>query len=148
VVIANRAVVEAFQARFGFFSTFGGNAVAAAAGLAVLAALDQEDLMANAQATGQYLREQLTRVATRHACLGEVRGSGLLVGLKVQGSDPAAAKLTTQKIVNALVTQYSVLIGAEGPHGNVLKLRPPLSFRREHADSVAQAIDAVAARLS
>jgi 4-aminobutyrate aminotransferase-like enzyme/Ser/Thr protein kinase RdoA (MazF antagonist) len=148
VVIANRAVVEAFQARYGFFSTFGGNAVAAAAGLAVLAALDQEDLMANAQATGQYLREQLTRVATRHACLGEVRGSGLLVGLKVQGSDPAAAKLTTQKIVNALVTQYSVLIGAEGPHGNVLKLRPPLSFRREHADSVAQAIDAVAARLS
>src|SRR3982074_1339299 len=59
VVIANRALIEAFQATFGFFSTFGGNAVAAAAGLAVLQVLDGEDLMANASATGGYLREQL-----------------------------------------------------------------------------------------
>jgi 4-aminobutyrate aminotransferase-like enzyme/Ser/Thr protein kinase RdoA (MazF antagonist) len=148
VVVANRAVVEAFQARFGFFSTFGGNAVAAAAGLAVLEVLDQERLMATALDTGQYLREKLTQVAARHACLGEVRGSGLLVGLSVEASEPIAAKLTTQKIVNALVSQFSVLIGAEGPHGNVLKMRPPLPFRREHADIVAHAIDAVAARLS
>jgi 4-aminobutyrate aminotransferase-like enzyme/Ser/Thr protein kinase RdoA (MazF antagonist) len=148
VVVANRAVVEAFQARFGFFSTFGGNAVAAAAGLAVLDVLDQEGLMDNALITGQYLREQLTQVAARHACLGEVRGSGLLIGLSVEAADSAAARLTTQKLVNALVSQFSVLIGAEGPHGNVLKLRPPLPFRREHADTVAQAIDAVAARLS
>jgi 4-aminobutyrate aminotransferase-like enzyme/Ser/Thr protein kinase RdoA (MazF antagonist) len=148
VVIANHAMIEAFQAKCGFFSTFGGNAVAAAAGLAVLEALDREDLMANAQDTGQYLREQLVQVAARHACLGEVRGSGLLLGLSVQGADFAAAKLNTQKIVNDLVTQFSILIGAEGPNGSVLKLRPPLPFRREHADTVAQAIDAIAARLS
>ena len=41
VVVANRALIEAFQAKFGFFSTFGGNAVAAAAGLAVLEVLDR-----------------------------------------------------------------------------------------------------------
>ena len=49
VVVANRALIEAFQAKFGFFSTFGGNAVAAAAGLAVLEVLDVEGLMANAR---------------------------------------------------------------------------------------------------
>jgi 4-aminobutyrate aminotransferase-like enzyme/Ser/Thr protein kinase RdoA (MazF antagonist) len=47
-VIANRGLVEAFQARHGFFSTFGGNPVGAAAGLAVLDVLDHEHLMANA----------------------------------------------------------------------------------------------------
>jgi len=53
-------VVEAFQAKYGFFSTFGGNPVAAAAALAVLKVLDGEQLMANAQATGDYLRRELT----------------------------------------------------------------------------------------
>ncbi len=50
VVIANRSLIEAFQAKFGFFSTFGGNAVAAAAGLAVLEVIEREQLMANALA--------------------------------------------------------------------------------------------------
>jgi len=59
VVVANRSLIEAFQATYGFFSTFGGNAVAAAAGLAVLEVLDHEQLMANAAATGGYLRDQL-----------------------------------------------------------------------------------------
>src|SRR4030081_617985 len=51
VVIASRTLIEAFQAKFGFFSTFGGNPVAAAAALAVLEVLDREQLMANAAAT-------------------------------------------------------------------------------------------------
>src|SRR5208282_1535214 len=85
VVVANRSLIEAFQAKFGFFSTFGGNAVAAAAGLAVLEVLDAEDLMANAAATGGYLRAGLESIASRHECLGKVRGAGLLQGLEVRG---------------------------------------------------------------
>ena len=145
VVVANRAMVEAFQAKFGFFSTFGGNAVAAAAGLAVLSVLDQEALMANAAATGEYLRAQLQSVAARHECLGEVRGSGLLLGLDVLGRDGAPSKARNRQIVNALSSQYGVLIGYEGPHANILKLRPPMPFGREHADLLIQAIDAAAA---
>jgi len=145
VVVASRALIEAFQAKFGFFSTFGGNAVAAAAGLAVLAVLDQEALMTNAAATGEYLRAQLKSVAARHECLGEVRGSGLLLGLDVLGRDGAPSKARNRQIVNALASQYGVLIGYEGPHANILKLRPPLPFGREHADLLIQAIDAAAA---
>ena len=55
-VITRRAILEAFQAQTGFFSTFGGNPVAAAAGLAVLEVLEREQLMANALATGAHLR--------------------------------------------------------------------------------------------
>jgi 4-aminobutyrate aminotransferase-like enzyme/Ser/Thr protein kinase RdoA (MazF antagonist) len=145
VVVANRALIEAFQAKFGFFSTFGGNAVAAAAGLAVLEVLDVEGLMANAADTGGYLREQLQRVAARHECLGEVRGTGLLLGLDVLGRDGAPSKPRNQRIVNALASQFAILIGYEGPHASILKLRPPMPFRREHADLLIQAIDAAAA---
>jgi 4-aminobutyrate aminotransferase-like enzyme/Ser/Thr protein kinase RdoA (MazF antagonist) len=145
VVVANRALIEAFQAKFGFFSTFGGNAVAAAAGLAVLEVLDVEGLMANAADTGGYLREQLQSVAARHECLGEVRGTGLLLGLEVLGRDGAPSKPRNQRIVNALASQFAILIGYEGPHASILKLRPPLPFRREHADLLIQAIDAAAA---
>jgi 4-aminobutyrate aminotransferase-like enzyme/Ser/Thr protein kinase RdoA (MazF antagonist) len=144
VVIANRALVEAFQATFGFFSTFGGNPVAAAAGLAVLKVLDGEELIANAAATGGYLRSQLESVAARHECLGQVRGVGLLLGVDVLGADGQAAKLRNKRIVNALASEFRILIGYEGPGANILKLRPPMPFRREHADLLVQAIDAAA----
>ena len=144
VVVANRALIEAFQAKFGFFSTFGGNAVAAAAGLAVLKVLDGEQLMANAQDTGDYLRSQLESVAARHECLGQVRGNGLLFGLDVLGTDASAAKRRNQLIVNALASEYRILIGYEGPNASILKLRPPMPFRREHADLLVTAIDAAA----
>jgi 4-aminobutyrate aminotransferase-like enzyme/Ser/Thr protein kinase RdoA (MazF antagonist) len=144
VVVARRALIEAFQAKFGFFSTFGGNAVAAAAGLAVLEVLDREQLMANAAATGAYLREQLESVAARHESLGRVHGAGLLLGLDVLGPLGQASKLRNKRIVNALASEFRILIGYEGPEASILKLRPPMPFRREHADLLVQAIDAAA----
>ncbi len=92
VVVANRTLIEVFQKKYGFFSTFGGNAVAASAGLAVLEVLEREHLMANALATGGYLRSRLEGTASRRQCLGQVRGSGLLLGLEVLGRDVPAAK--------------------------------------------------------
>jgi len=147
VVVANRELIEAFQAKFGFFSTFGGNAVAAAAALAVLRVLDGEELMANALATGAYLREQLESAAARHECLGRVRGTGLLLGLEVRGADAKPSKRRAKRIINALASEHRVLIGYEGPHASILKLRPPMPFRREHADLLVSAIDAAAAAI-
>ena len=144
VVVADRALIEAFQEKFGFFSTFGGNAVAAAAGLAVLNVLDGERLMANAQDTGSYLRSRLESVAAGHECLGQVRGNGLLFGLDVLGTDASAAKRRNKFIVNALASEHRILIGYEGPNASILKLRPPMPFRREHADLLVTAIDAAA----
>jgi 4-aminobutyrate aminotransferase-like enzyme/Ser/Thr protein kinase RdoA (MazF antagonist) len=144
VVVAGRALIEAFQAKFGFFSTFGGNAVAASAGLAVLEVLDSEHLMSNAQSTGAYLRAELASMAARHESLGQVRGAGLLLGLEVLGRDRAAATRRNKRIINALASQSRILIGYEGPHANILKLRPPMPFRREHADLLVAAIDRAA----
>jgi 4-aminobutyrate aminotransferase-like enzyme/Ser/Thr protein kinase RdoA (MazF antagonist) len=145
VVVANRELIEAFQARFGFFSTFGGNAVAAAAALAVLEVLDGEELMANALATGGYLSGQLESVAARRECLGAVRGTGLLLGLEIRGKDLKSEQRRAKRIINALVSESSVLIGYEGQNASILKLRPPMPFRREHADLLVSAVDAAAA---
>jgi 4-aminobutyrate aminotransferase-like enzyme len=148
VVVANRALVEAFQAKFGFFSTFGGNAVAAAAARAVLQVLEDEELVSNALNVGHYMRAQLESVAARHEALGEVRGTGLLLGLEVRGRDLAASKRNCKRIINVLASEFRILIGYEGPHANILKLRPPMPFGREHVDLLAQAIDAAAGGIS
>ncbi len=145
VVITRRDLVEKFQKSYGFFSTFGGNAVAAEAGLAVLRVLDSEALQANAETTGAYLRARLEEVAARHAGLGRVRGAGLLLGLEVLSADGEPDKAAARRIVNRLAVEHGVLTGLEGPEGHVLKLRPPLSFSREHADLLAAAIDECAA---
>jgi len=98
----------------------------------------------NAASVGSYLREQLESVAARHECLGGVRGTGLLLGLEVLDRDGSPSKLRNKRIVNALASQSRILIGYEGPHASILKLRPPMPFRREHADLLVHAIDAAA----
>jgi 4-aminobutyrate aminotransferase-like enzyme len=79
--------------------------------------------------------------------LGQVRGAGLLLGVDVLGPDAQAAKLRTKRIVNALASEFRILIGYEGPAASILKLRPPMPFRREHADLLVRAIDAAAAAI-
>ena len=59
--------------------------------------------------------------------------------------DAPAAKRCCKRIINALAAEHRILIGYEGPHASILKLRPPMPFRREHADLLVQAIDAAAA---
>ena len=145
VVVANRALIEAFQKEYGFFSTFGGNAVAAAAGLAVLEVLEREQLVANAS-TG-YLLRRLERAAGGYSCLGAVRGAGLLCGLEVRAVGAHNARQCAKRIINILASESRVLIGYEGPNADLLKLRPPMPFRAEHADRLAEAIEAAAARL-
>ena len=120
--------------------------MAASAGLAVLDVLEHERLLENAAATGAYLHHHLGLLAGRLACVGAVRGTGLLLGLEILGSvsDPTVAKRRTKEIVNALASRARVLIGSEGPHHDILKLRPPMPFLPEHADLLVQAIAAAA----
>jgi 4-aminobutyrate aminotransferase-like enzyme/Ser/Thr protein kinase RdoA (MazF antagonist) len=147
VVVANRSLIEAFQKEFGFFSTFGGNAVAAAAALAVIEVIERESLVANAAGTGSYLRERLAALGRRHPSLGAVRGTGLLLGLEVNATGGLTARESAKRIINHLASQSRVLIGYEGPQATILKLRPPMPFRPEHADRLAGAVEAAARAL-
>ena len=127
-----------------YFNTFGGNPVAAAAGLAVLDVIHDERLIDNAREVGDHFRTGLREIASRHEDVGDVRGAGLFIGLELvsdrETKKPAAARAAT--LIEGLREQ-GILVGAAGPYGNILKIRPPLCFSIENADRFIEACDAV-----
>lgn len=135
-------------ARFGeatrYFNTFGGNPVSCAVGQAVLEVIEGEGLVENARTTGAFLAAGLRKLAERHALIGDVRGAGLFVGVELvtDRATKAPATAETARLVNGL-RERRVLISAAGPHANILKIRPPLVFRQEHAEHFLGAVDAV-----
>ncbi|WP_414463865.1 aspartate aminotransferase family protein [Hyphomicrobium sp. DY-1] len=128
-------LLKTFGETSGYFNTFGGNPVAAAAGLAVLDVLKDEGLQQNSFETGAYLRSEIRIAGSEGGCIGDVRGAGLYIGVDIvkdtQTHEPD--RDTAEKIVNGM-RDRNILIGIAGGHGNVLKIRPPLCFNREHAD--------------
>ncbi|MFN0217226.1 MAG: aspartate aminotransferase family protein [Hyphomicrobium sp.] len=138
-VAVKPALLDAFGSKSGYFNTFGGSPVAAAAGLAVLDALESEALQASARETGAYLLDQLKSVAAHHEKVGHVRGAGLY--LAVEFVEDRASRQPDKDAavtgVNAL-RERNVLCGTAGLHGNIWKIRPPLCFNRDHADLFAQ----------
>jgi 4-aminobutyrate aminotransferase-like enzyme len=143
-LVVKSELLEAIPEEVELFSTFGGNPVACAAALAVLAVIDDEDLVANAGKVGSYLRQGLETLAERHPLIGDVRGEGLLLGVELidEAGGPAAGNAHT---VTEAMRERGILLSATGPAGNVLKIRPPLVFRPEHADLLLQALDEVLA---
>jgi 4-aminobutyrate aminotransferase-like enzyme len=145
-LVARSQALRAVPEETELFSTFGGNPVAAAAALAVLAVIEDEGLVTNAAEVGSYLRQGLVKLADCHALVGDVRGEGLLLGVELVDEQatraPAAGR--ARKVTEAM-RQRGILLGATGPAGNVLKIRPPLVFQREHADLLLQTLDDVLA---
>jgi 4-aminobutyrate aminotransferase-like enzyme len=139
-VVVRLPLLEKFCAVTSYFNTFGGNPVAAAAGLAVLDVLRDERLIDNARDTGDYLRQGLRALRPEFPAIGDVRGAGLFTGLEFSrpGSCEPDARLATA-VINAM-KERRVLIGAAGRWGNILKIRPPLCFSRENADFFLDAL--------
>ena len=141
-VVVRSGLLEAVPEEVELFSTFGGNPVACAAALAVLAVIEEEGLVANAAKVGSYLRQGLLTLAGRHPMIGDVRGDGLLLGVELidEANGPAAG---TARAVTEAMRERGILLSSTGPEGNVLKIRPPLVFQHEHADLLLQAFDEV-----
>ncbi|KGM32206.1 aminotransferase class III-fold pyridoxal phosphate-dependent enzyme, partial [Inquilinus limosus] len=104
--------------------------------------IEGEGLVANARDTGGVLAEALRALANRHPAIGDVRGAGLFVGVELVRDratrEPDGA--LAARVVNGL-RRRKVLVSSCGRNGNVLKLRPPLVFRREHAELLVDALD-------
>ena len=143
-LVLRRELLERFPEESELFSTFGGNPVAAAAALAVLDAIEEEDLLGRVREVGAYLRAGLEELGRRHETVGDVRAAGLLAGVELvrdRGSREPARELA--RAVREAMRERGVLLGATGPEGNVLKIRPPLVFGKEHADLLLEALDEV-----
>jgi 4-aminobutyrate aminotransferase-like enzyme len=148
-VITSRPIAEEFaRRRPPLFSTFGGNPVSCAAALAVLDVIAEEQLLERVAEVGTYLRAGLDELAGRHEAVGDVRGTGLLLGVDLvdDRETRAPARETANQVVNDL-RERGILVGLTGRAENVLKIRPPLVFGREHADRLIETLDAVLASL-
>lgn len=141
-VLARPDVMAAFRNAFGYFNTFGGNAVSAAACLAVLDVMEDEGLQDNAARTSDYLTERLR--ALRHPFVANVRSVGQFYGVEfVQDGAPATAFVAD--LVEDMVARGFIL-NKIGKGGNTLKIRPPMVFARDHADLLADALEAALGR--
>jgi len=126
-VITTPEIAHSFDNGMEFFSTFGGNTVSCAIGLAVLDVVQEEKLQQHALEVGTYLINRLRDLQTRHENIREIRGSGFFIGVELETGEAAS------NIVNYM-REHGVLLGTEGPRHNVLKIRPPMPFSMQDAD--------------
>jgi acetylornithine/succinyldiaminopimelate/putrescine aminotransferase len=124
-------------------TTYSHNNAAAAAGLAALSVIDDEDLVANAAARGAELADALRRAASQYDLITDVRGRGLMVGIEFGRPESwrlgaryspltlARKGLFTQMIVCDLFERHHILTQTAGDHMDVLKVLPPLATTRE-----------------
>ncbi|MFJ3765665.1 acetylornithine transaminase [Streptomyces sp. NPDC090082] len=112
-------------------STFGGNPVACAAGLAVLETIEKEELLAHVTRVGERLRDGVTALC--HPLVREVRGAGLLLGVVL--AEPVAAR------VQRAAQDAGFLVNAAGP--DVVRLAPALTVPEERAEALTRALPAI-----
>ena len=141
-VVTRPELLNAFTGRNMYFNTFGGNPVSAAVGNAVLDVLEEERLVENAAAVGSYTLGRLQGLAGRHDLIGDVRGVGLFFAVELVSDRRTKAPATaqTKRLVNRM-RERGVLISRIGMHDNILKIRPPMPFSRQHADLLVSTLD-------
>ena len=140
-VVTTPAIAAAFDNGMEFFSTFGGNTVSCAVGLAVLEVLEAEQLQAHAQRVGSHLLQRLRPLVDDVALVGDVRGAGLFLGVElVEDRETLAPAARAAAYVSNRMRQEGVLLGTDGPHHNVVKIRPPMPFSSDNADYLADTL--------
>jgi 4-aminobutyrate aminotransferase-like enzyme len=140
-MIIKSDLVATFGQTRRYFNTFGGNSVSAAVGMAVLEVIENEGLLESAAKVGARFRDKLCQLATTHERIGEVRGSGLYLGVELVADRQSKAPWEgAARLVNEL-RRMGVLVGTCGKAANVLKIRPPLAFKAEHVGRFVEALD-------
>jgi 4-aminobutyrate aminotransferase-like enzyme len=143
---ASKKLVDGFRSRTRYFNTFASSPLQAAAGAAVLDVIERENLCENVCHVGARLKRALAVRKDTFRYIGDVRGHGLFLGVEIVKDDgartPDAARAVD--LVDRL-KDNGFLISNAGVFRNVLKIRPPLVFRDEHADAFLAAFDAVIA---
>ena len=141
-VVTTTEIAASFDNGLEFFSSFGGNPVSCAVGHAVLDVINQESLQRHAKVVGDHLIGLLETLQNRYPEIADIRGSGLFLGVEILDSKGRPDKQLASKIKNRLREKF-ILLSTDGPHDNVLKIKPPLSFQVEDAKILVQMIDSI-----
>lgn len=148
-VITTREIAGSFDNGMEFFSTFGGSTVSCVVGLAVLDVVFEEQLQAHAARVGDRMLRLLRDAASRHPLVGDVRGSGLFIGIELV-RDPDTLEPATEEAayVADRMRELGILLGTDGPSHNVIKIRPPMPFDAADAERLVNVMDEVLSELT
>jgi acetylornithine/N-succinyldiaminopimelate aminotransferase len=113
-------------------STFGGNSLACAAGIAVIEAIEEEYLLDNAAKMGQYTKRKLEELKAKHSIIEEVRGVGLMIGVSLGGP---GAEIVSKCLDKGLRINCT--------HDTVLRLMPSMTVTESQIDEAVKILDSV-----
>ena len=120
-------------------STFGGNPVCCAAGLATIEVMLEQDLSAQASVKGEYLLKRLRELQTTESLIGEVRGKGLMIAVEMVEDQttktPAQEKAAK---IKELMRMKGILVGVGGVKANVVRIQPPLVVTEQQLDTLVR----------
>ncbi len=121
-------------------STFGGNPVSAAAGLAVLSFIEENNLLENARRQGQYMLNIFNEWKERYEIVGDVRGKGLMIGIELvkDKKTKAYGQEEAQEVLSRTWKKGVLLISCGR---STLRIVPPLTIKRELVDEALAVIE-------
>jgi acetylornithine/N-succinyldiaminopimelate aminotransferase len=115
-------------------TTFGGGPLACAVAIAVLDTMQRENMLKHIQDTGEFFKSKLQDLATRHDCIIDVRGMGLMLGIELNSAElakQAAAQMMERRIIINRTSE------------TVLRFLPPFILEREHVEIAVNALDEI-----
>lgn len=139
--IATPEVADAFPGLT--FSTFGGNPVSMAVGLAVVRVIEEDDLRTNCRVVGDYFHERLLELQQKYPIVGDVRGMGIMQAIELV-KDPVTKEPNPQAVLTVFeeTKRQGVLIGKGGLYGNVIRHGLMLNSSKDTVDRLIAALDA------
>jgi len=128
-------------------STYGGNPVACAAALASISVIEEENLLARADAVGKRLVSALSEIGKRYSFIGDVRGLGLMIGLEIVDADRQPDGKMAARLIDACFDRRLLVLDC-GKKDHVLRLIPPLNVSDQEVDQALSIIEEALRSLS
>ena len=141
-VVTTPEVAASFLTGMEYFNTFGGNPVSAQVGLAVLDVVADERLQRRAAVLGERLLGGLRELAKEHELVGDVRGTGLFVGMELVAD--RGARTPDGRAASAVAEAAKargILVSTDGPDHDVIKIKPPMALDETDVDRAVAALD-------
>ena len=147
--VTTHEIAASFANGMEYFSTFGGNPVSCAIGLAVLNVIQDEGLQQRALELGTRLCNGLRSLEAEYPLIGDVRGAGLFLGVELVRDRTTLEPATEEadELVNRM-KERGMLLSTDGPFHNVIKIKPPLVLTADDVDMVLRAFGDELSRLT
>ena len=142
-VFTTKEIADSFKG-MEFFSTFGGNPVSCAIGMAVLDVIEDKNLIENSKLMGELFIDGLTKLKNKYEIIGDIRGKGLFLGIELvkNRSSLEPAPKEAKLLVEGMLSK-NILLSIDGPRKNVIKIKPPMVISKEDVDRTIKSLNEV-----